>query len=61
MIVTFRSFILAANVPVPPPMSSPIRIVPAIFVARTWSIPKASPPSSKIHLIFSSFSKSKQP
>ena len=35
MIVTFRSLILAANVAVPPPISSLIQIVPRGFVLRT--------------------------
>lgn len=52
MIVTFLSFVLAANVPIPPPMSSPIRIVPRGFVPRTWSIPKSRPPLPKSHLVW---------
>ncbi|GER38928.1 auxin response factor 8 [Striga asiatica] len=48
-IVTFLSIIRAANEPDPPPISSPIRIVPFGLVARTRSIPKSSPPLSRSH------------
>ncbi|GFY90740.1 hypothetical protein Acr_07g0009370 [Actinidia rufa] len=40
----FLSLILTENVATPPPMSSPIRIVPGCFTASTSSMEKSSPP-----------------
>ncbi|KAI8540942.1 hypothetical protein RHMOL_Rhmol08G0024000 [Rhododendron molle] len=60
MIVTFLSFILIANVPTPPPISSPIRIVPGFFTASTSSIGKSRLVPTVVHRTFSRPKRSKQ-
>ncbi|KAG5607235.1 hypothetical protein H5410_028727 [Solanum commersonii] len=60
-IVMFLSLILTANVATPPPMSSPILIVPGFFTASTSSIEKSRPaPFVDNHRFFSLPLRSKQ-
>ncbi|KAI8018991.1 hypothetical protein LOK49_LG04G01490 [Camellia lanceoleosa] len=54
--------IYKANVATPPPMSSPIRIVPGFFTANTSSMEKSTPPPifGPAQRVFSTPSRSKQ-